>query len=421
MSRELALHADWAQTGEPTCFAKLHCHRAGRSETFELELLADEIARLESLGAPLDPAIRWLRGPQYPAQGHKSFGLLQDIAPDRWGRTLIERRFERDRKAGRVEPGARLMESDYLIGVHDLFRVGAIRLRVDDAGPFVADQTGMAAPPMTRLRELEHACREIEKGEDSAAVDEWLRLLLAPGGSLGGARPKAGVVDAAGNAWIAKFPSQHDSYDLGAWEHLTYILAEAAGLRVTAAESNRYASAQRTFLVRRFDRPAPQLRRHFASAMTLTGHVDGEDASTGVSYLEIAQVLYDHGAQARTDLRELWRRIVFNLCVSNCDDHLRNHGFLLVPGRGWELSPAYDLNPTPTASGLKLNITEKDNALDLTLAMEVAEYFRYTPAEAAAEIARIQKIVRQWPKIAYALGIARREQEWMAPAFQLAG
>jgi serine/threonine-protein kinase HipA len=419
MSRKIALYADWTMSGVPQHFGWLNTYRAGRNETFEV-VLDYELSSLEALGAPLDPALHWISGAQHPDKGRKTFGLFQDIAPDRWGRTLMERRFERDKKKGVVGKNARLFESDYLLGVHDMFRVGAIRLRPDDMGDFIDDEAGRAAPPMTILRELEHASRAIEDHDDSPALDEWLRLLLAPGGSLGGARPKASVIDPQGNAWIAKFPSAKDSHDLGAWEHLTHVLAQGAGLEVPDAQSDTYASDRRTFLIRRFDRPAPGVRRHFASAMTLANHVDGEDASTGVSYLEIAEILYQHGAQATQDLQELWRRIVFSLCVSNADDHLRNHGFLLVPGKGWRLSPAYDMNPTPDATGLKLNITENDNALDLELAREVAQYFRYPLRDADKEIGEIKGVVRQWPTIASALGISNKEQQTMAPAFALA-
>ncbi|MGC4061741.1 MAG: HipA domain-containing protein [Aquabacterium sp.] len=173
--------------------------------------------------------------------------------------------------------------------------------------------------------------------------------------------------------------------------------------------------------MKRFDRTAQGRRLHFASAMTLTGHKDGDDASTGVSYLEIARILIDHGAQPKTDLQELWSRIVFNMLVSNVDDHLRNHGFLLVPGKGWRLSEAYDMNPVDFAQGLKLNVSEMDNALDLELARSVASYFRVAKKEADAIIDSSRSVVRQWRTIANKLGITAREQERMAPAFHLAG
>jgi serine/threonine-protein kinase HipA len=279
------------------------------------------------------------------------------------------------------------------LGVHDAYRVGALRFRRNDEGPFLEDQHDMAAPPFVKLRALEAASLALERDRDNVAseADEWLRMLIAPGGSLGGAPPKASVVDPTGHLWIAKFPSVRDDHHVGAWEMVVHTLAKACGLEVPDALVRRFGSAHHTFLVKRFDRTAQGRRRHFASAMNLTGHQDGDDASTGASYLEIAQVLMTDGANTDADLRELWSRIVFNLLVSNTDDHLRNHGFLLVPGRGWGLSPAYDMNPVSHAHGLKLNISEADNAMDLELAQSVAPCFGVSVAQAEEIIWRFQE------------------------------
>ncbi len=234
-------------------------------------------------------------------------------------------------------------EADYLLGVHDAFRAGALRFRRDDTGDFLDNQDGLAAPPFVRLRELQAASLALERDEDNTAPagDDWLRLLIAPGGSLGGARPKTSVVDPDGRLWIAKFPSASDTHDVGAWELLVQTLASACGVHVPESLARRFAKPYHTFLVKRFDRTPQGRRLHFASAMTLTGRTDGDDASTGTSYLEIARVLTDHGAQTDGDLRQLWTRIAFNMLVSNSDDHLRNHGFIFVPGKGWRLSEAF--------------------------------------------------------------------------------
>ncbi|CAG1019648.1 partial serine/threonine-protein kinase HipA, partial [Burkholderiaceae bacterium] len=279
-----------------------------------------------------------------------------------------------------------------------------------------------AAPPFVQLRELEAASLALERDEDntSAAGDGWLRMLIAPGGSLGGARPKASVVDPQGELWIAKFPSVRDEHDVGAWELTLQTLARGCGLAVPQSLARKFASPHHTFLVKRFDR-TPKGRLHFASAMTLTGRLDGDDASTGASYLEIARVLIDHGARTVADLRELWSRIVFNMLVSNADDHLRNHGFILVPGKGWRLSDAYDMNPMPESQGLKLNVSQAENAMDLDLARSVAPYFRVSKKLADEIVERSRAVVKQWPKIAGSLRVGAREQERMAAAFRLAG
>lgn len=213
-------------------------------------------------------------------------------------------------------------------------------------------------------------------------------MLIAPGGSLGGARPKAGVVDPQGHLWIAKFPSPNDETDVGAWECVVHRLALAAGVIVAPGRAQKFSHRHHTFLAKRFDRTEDGQRHYSASAMTLLGHSDGDDAASGVSYLEMAEFLMQHGAQAKEDLAQLWRRIVFSICVSNVDDHLCNHGFLLRP-EGWTLSPAYDMNPVATADGLELNISEYDNAQDLDLAKEVAPYFRMTAREAGEIVSEV--------------------------------
>lgn len=370
----------------------------------------------------LDPDLRLFPGPQFPRDGRTMFGIFKDSSPDRWGETLIRRRFDRDKRAGLVPPSARLGESDYLLGVHDTFRSGGLRYKLTDDGPFLDNRDGSAAPPFVRLRELEAASRAIEDAPsgDDPATDGWLRLLLAPGASLGGARPKASVVDIEGHLWIAKFPSVKDRYDVGAWELVVQKLAERCGIRVPMSDARTFTDAGHTFLVRRFDRRESGTRIHFASAMTLTGHVDGASASTGASYLEIAEVIMSQGAAPREDLIELWTRIVFTIMVSNTDDHLRNHGFLLIPDAGWRLSEAYDMNPVPDSSGLSLNIDESDNALNLDLVRSVAPYFRVKDAEATLIISRVADVVGHWSDLATSLGINRAEQGDMADAFRLA-
>jgi serine/threonine-protein kinase HipA len=400
----------------------LHARRGASGEVFDFELDARALAHPALVNLQLDPRLGAFEGRQYPAQGRATFGVFADASPDRWGRLLMRRRLERQKRAGLAGRTARLDESDYLLGVHDAFRMGALRFRVDDVGDFLDNQHGTAAPPFVKLRELETASLALERDLENTAIagDEWLQMLIAPGGSLGGARPKASVVDPDGQLWIAKFPSAQDEHDVGAWELVVHTLARACGVRVPESLAQHFASPHHSFLVKRFDRTASGQRLHFASAMTLTDHTDGDDASTGASYLEIARVLIDHGSQTDVDLRELWSRIVFNLLVSNSDDHLRNHGFIFVPGKGWRLSEAYDMNPVPNSHGLKLNISEADNAMDLELARSVSPYFRVSTQAAEEIIERSRAVVSQWSKIANRLGLGNREQARMAAAFRLA-
>ncbi len=422
MSR-IAVYGHWEGLPEPLRLGFLHSRRTRASEVFEFEYVAQALADPHLAGLQLDPAIQNFAGRQYPLPPRTKFGVFDDSSPDRWGRLLMDRRFERDKRAGRLPADARLYESDYLLGVHDLYRVGALRYRLEDEGAFLDNRIDVAAPPFTEIRALEQASRSLEQDPDNLAAQgqDWLRMLIAPGGSLGGARPKASVVDDTGHLYIAKFPSVRDAYDVGGWEMVTNALADACGLQVAPAQARKFASDYHCFMVRRFDRTAAGRRLHFASAMTMTGRSDGDDAAAGVSYLELAEVIMSKGSQPNDDLRELWSRIVFNILVSNTDDHLRNHGFILVPGKGWRLSQAYDMNPVPHADGLKLNITDADNALDLELAKEVAEYFRLGLAEAAQTIADFQAIVSQWRLVAEGIGLSLSEQNRMANAFRLAG
>ncbi|MEX5352021.1 HipA domain-containing protein [Pseudomonas juntendi] len=419
----IAVYADWDGLSGPRRLGFLHSRRTRATERFEFEYDDAALADPDLAGLQLDPSIQPFGGPQYPTPPRDKFGVFDDSSPDRWGRLLMDRRFERDKRAGLVPVDTRLYESDYLLGVHDMYRVGALRYRLEDAGDFLDNRINVAAPPFTEIRALEQASRALEQDPDNVAAQgqDWLRMLIAPGGSLGGARPKASVADDAGRLYIAKFPSTRDSYDVGGWEMVVNALANGCGLEVAPAQARKFASDYHCFMVRRFDRTDAGRRLHFASAMTMTGHSDGDDASTGVSYLELAEVLMSQGAQPNLDLRELWSRIVFNILVSNTDDHLRNHGFILVPGRGWKLSQAYDMNPVPYADGLKLNITDADNALDLELAREVAAYFRLDRQQADDIIEDFRDIVGQWRILAQGLGLSAREQDRMADAFRLAG
>ena len=415
----IAVYADWETLQRPRRLGFLHAGKARSTNVFEFEYDTAALADPELNFTTLDPRIKLFEGRQFPGQHQTRFGVFADSSPDRWGQLLMKRRLERDIRDGLAPKGTKLYESDFLLGVHDRYRVGAIRYKLNDEGNFLDDRDGLAAPPFVELRALEQASRALENDPDNMSLDgrEWLRMLIAPGGSLGGARPKASVADKNGHLWIAKFPSTRDDYDVGGWEFVVSVLANQCGLRVAKGIAQCYASDHHCFMVKRFDRTETGGRLHFASAMTMTDRVDGDDASVGASYLELAEVLMEHGSEPDKDLRELWSRIVFNILVSNTDDHMRNHGFLLDPGRGWRLSDAYDMNPVAHADGLKLNITDADNALDLELAREVAGYFRVSRVDAEEIIENFQEVVGQWAKVARATGLSKREQDNMAPAF----
>jgi serine/threonine-protein kinase HipA len=413
--RSIEVWADWVGLDGPTFMGTLFATPSLGKEIFSFEYDDDWLAQASSRS--LDPSLGLYSGPQYAPSDQDNFGVFLDSCPDRWGRVLMLRReAQLARSEGRKE--RKLLESDYLLGVHDFHRTGALRFRATNDGPFLDDNQDMATPPWTSLRELEQVSLKLERGDahDDPNYAKWLRMLIAPGGSLGGARPKASVVDESGTLWIAKFPSRRDDEDVGAWEGVVHDLATRAGLQVATAQTRKFGSDHHTFLAKRFDRTSYGNRVHFASAMTLLQRSDGDDAATGASYLELAELIIKSGSQTDRDLKELWRRIVFFICVSNTDDHLRNHGFLLSP-LGWSLAPAYDVNPNPHGAGLELNISETDNTQDLALARDVAQFFRIGDARAEEIINNVSSAVRGWRATAKKFGISREEQERMTPAF----
>jgi len=433
--REVYVYADWHfgtlqgshpgrinnQIGmeEPIYMGVLHAELLRGKEIFSFEY---DPSWLQSGEAQLlDPDLQLYAGMQYLNDQDKSnFGIFLDSSPDRWGRILMRRR---EAALARIEkrPEQNLFETDYLLGVYDAHRMGGLRFKLDPDAPFLNNNKEMASPPWTSIRELEQISLRLE--DDDVINDpeylRWLNMLVAPGSSLGGARPKASVLDSDNQLWIAKFPSKNDQSDSGGWEIVTYELAIAAGIKMAKAKAKKFTSANHTFLTKRFDRTAKGERIHFASAMTLLGHVDGENHVEGVSYLELVDFIATKGARVNEDLEQLWRRIVFSICVSNTDDHLRNHGFILTL-RGWILSPAYDINPVETGTGLKLNISENDNALNLDLALEVCHYFRLKEDRAKEIIEEVKAVVRNWREVAAKYGISMAEKELKSRAFQQA-
>jgi serine/threonine-protein kinase HipA len=416
--RHIEVHAHWKSLDKPTLMGILYATMVRGKEIFSFEYNPDWLRSKQA--HVLDPSLQLFHGMHYAPNSQENFGVFLDSSPDRWGRFLMKRREAQLAREGKREE-RKLLESDYLLGVYDEHRLGALRFRIDPQGEFLDNNKELATPPWASLRELEHASLELEKdgAEKKASYSKWLKMLIAPGGSLGGARPKASVLDDRKHLWIAKFPSGNDEFDVGAWEMVTYKLARRARITMADAKVEKFKNHYHTFLSKRFDRNPSGDRIHFASAMTLLQRSDGDDASKGASYLELAEFIIQQGARPTEDLEQLWRRIVFYICVSNIDDHLRNHGFILE-STGWVLSPAFDINPVANGAGLKLNISETDNTQDLILAREVAEFFRVKSNRADKIIREIITVVKTWRKEAKSLNISAKEQDQMAQAFRIA-
>lgn len=416
--RSISVYAHWYGMGEPLLMGTLHSERLKGKEIFSFEYAKHWLQN--GLAQIIDPSLQLYEGLHYLQEEKDNFGIFLDSSPDRWGRILMRRR---EAALSRIEerPEQKLFETDYLLGVYDGHRMGGLRFKLDENGPFLDNNNDMSSPPWASLRELEQISLRLE--EDDVVEDpeylKWLSMLIAPGASLGGARPKASIVDNEGGLWIAKFPSGNDQGDIGGWEIVTYELAIAAGIHMAESKAQKFSSEHYTFLTKRFDRTANGERIHFASAMTMLSYKDGQDHVDGASYLELVEFIQSHGANVTKDLEQLWRRIVFSICVTNTDDHLRNHGFILTD-RGWVLSPAYDINPVETGTGLKLNISDEDNSLDLDLAMEVSEFFRLSKERSTAIIEEVKTAVSKWKDVATKYGISRSEQELKAMAFRVA-
>ena len=363
----------------------------------------------------LDPDLQLYRGRQYITDDKNIFGVFADSCPDRWGRRLMKRREEIRAKREGVKP-EKLLESDYLLGVYDEARMGGLRFKTELEGNFLSDDKEFATPPWTSLRELEQASIAFENDTDSLN-EKWLKQLLAPGSSLGGARPKASVMAQDGSLWIAKFPSKHDDFNSGAWEMVAHELAAMFELNVPEAKIERFSKLGTTFLVKRFDRKGSQ-RVHFSSAMTMLGKKDGADMADGSSYFEIVSFLKANGVRPQADLVELWKRIVLSMAVSNTDDHFRNHGFILSED-GWELSPLYDVNPDIYGEYLSLNVDSYNADISFDLAIESAKYYGLDKDEAVRLVALIKDIVRNnWQNLAKKYGIGRSEIDRMKVAFR---
>ena len=397
---------DWQGHCRRIGLMRRHVGRARQSVTFEYD--AAWIEDKESFS--MDPSMPVVPGTFRPHAGQEMFGTLGDSAPDTWGRTLMRRRERRD--AERESRSVRtLHETDFLLGVSDETRLGALRFRWEGDDVFQAPQD-IGVPGTVALGKLLGASERILRGEES---DEDLLLIFAPGSSLGGARPKASVIDQHGYLSIAKFPKETDDYSQERWEAIVLDLAEAAGIR-TAVHEIVENEGSPILMSRRFDRDSQQ-RIPFLSAMSMTEHQDGDRGS----YLEIVDALTQHGANAVADRTELYKRVAFSILVSNTDDHLRNHGFLWLGQRGWTLSPAYDINPTPQDVRpriLTTNIDFDDGTCSIELLRSIAEEFSLKLQDADNLIRDVAGVTKGWRDVARWRGAKESEIQRMESAFE---
>ena len=356
-------------------------------------------------------------GQQYTQPGKDIFGCFSDALPDRWGRTLLLRR-EQLAAIEENRPVRRLSSFDFLTGIDDFSRMGAFRFKEDTDGEFINVSESLKIPPLTDIRELIAASAEIERSEEDNVLPDrkWITQLVQPGSSLGGARPKASVIDTDKTLYVAKFTSRNDDYDAGLWEHFSHLLAAKAG--INAAKTKVIATGEKyhTLLSERFDRTKDGKRIHFASAMTLLGLNDGDNATTGHGYLDIVDFIIQNCTDVEYNLQELYRRVAFNICIGNSDDHFRNHGFLLT-AKGWTLSPAYDMNPT--LNGYQsLLINSSTNKSDLNELLNSCEEYMLQKQSAQQIISEVLNAVKEWRSLATRLGIATSEQERFASVFE---
>ena len=347
-------------------------------------------------------------GQQYTQPDKDIFGCFTDALPDRWGRTLLLRR-EQIAATEEKRPVRRLASFDFLTGIDDFSRMGGFRFKENLDGEFINVSESLKIPPLTDIRELIAASAEIENSEENNMLPDrkWIAQLVQPGTSLGGARPKANVVDADKTLYVAKFPSRKDDYDVGLWEHFSHLLATKAGVNVAKTKVLATGEKYHTMLSRRFDRTSDGKRIHFASAMSLLGLSDGDNATSGHGYLDIVDFIIQNCTDVERNLQELYRRVAFNICIGNTDDHFRNHGFLLT-AKGWILSPAYDMNPTLNEYQ-SLLISSTSNKADLSVLLDACENYMLNRKTAEKIISDVVEVVKEWREIAIRQGVSKRE------------
>lgn len=412
--KNLYVYADFDWLAKTILVGKLGYESLRGADSYSFEFDKEWLSKYGGLFLSAD--LNNYPGLQYTMPDRDIFGCFSDALPDRWGRLLLNRR-EQILAAEEKRPVKRLSSFDYLTGIDDFSRMGSFRFKESPDGDYINCEYTLRIPPLTDLSALVNASMEIEKSEGKNRLPEkkWIQQLVHPGSSLGGARPKAGVMDNDGKLCIAKFPSANDDYDVALWEHFSHLLAKKAG--VIAAETRVVATGDKyhTFLSKRFDRTENGRRKHFASAMTLLGLTDGSDAKTGNGYLDIVDFMLQNCCDVEENLRQLYRRVAFNIAIGNSDDHFRNHGFLLTP-RGWTLAPAYDLNPTLNEyQSLLINSTT--NRADLQLLLLSSEEYMIGRDEARQIITEVLEAVKSWKRLAARLSIVKREIDLFGQVF----
>ena len=403
----LLVYADFNWLNKPELVGELCYEKLRGSDSYAFKF--DENWMSIHAGIKLSEDINNYPGMQYTQPGNDIFGCFSDALPDRWGRTLLKRREQI--QASEEKRAVRSLSSfDYLMGIDDFSRMGGFRFKRELEGDYINVSPSLKIPPLTEIRELIHASQEVEKSEDNDVLPEkkWITQLIQPGTSLGGARPKAGVLDEMGNLCIAKFPSKKDDYDTGIWEHFSHLLAQKAGIQVAQTRVLDGLGKYHTLLSRRFDRTDEAKRIHFASSMSLLGLKDGDNAQSGFGYLDIVDFIIQGCCDVEKNLHELYRRVAFNICIGNSDDHFRNHGFLLTP-KGWTLSPAYDMNPTLNEHQ-SLLINESSNKADIRVLLDSCESYMINKEEAEIIIHDVQAAVSKWENLAIQLQIPIRER-----------
>lgn len=405
MMQKLFVYADFNWMDSPLFVGELSYESVRGSGIYGFRFDPDWLKTFPDLYLSED--LQNFTGWQYTEPGKEIFACFSDALPDRWGKTLINRKEQIEASAAHRQP-KRLSSFDYLTAIDDFSRMGSFRFSKIKGGEFINTGSQYRIPPIADIRTLAHAAEEIEKHEKKHQLpaEKWIAQLLRPGTSLGGARPKASVIDSSGRLTVAKFPSRSDDYNVGLWEHVAHRLARRCGIE-TSETAVMKLTDNHIFLSRRFDRTSEGIRIHFASAMTLLGLRDGDNASTGYGYLDIVDFIVSHGTKVESNLEELFRRVAFNIIIGNTDDHFRNHGFVLTQS-GWELAPAYDMNPT-VSEYQSLLINNNSAASDLSLLKESAEQYFISKSNANRIIEEVMTGMQDWERFAIKLGLPSRD------------